>query len=251
MKKTHKDKITAIVPAYNEEKNILHVLKVLKQSPYIDEVICVNDGSTDNTLKIVKKIDGIGIITSKVNRGKGYAMAKGVQKAVGNYIFFIDADLHGLNSNHIKKLALTLISSRYDAVIGYPTYYKTDELFKPLSGQRGYAKKDLLPFLGSIAKKGYGIELYLNFIFKNKRVKLIPLDGAKNILKHKKQSYDVATKLFIIESFDILFEAIKQNNPLPQVIQSYLYPFNLKKPKKVSTQIDSFFYHIKKLLETL
>lgn len=244
--KKDKFKISAIVPAYNEEKNISNLLKKLLRSKYVNQIICVNDGSTDNTLKKIKQIRGITIINLEKNHGKGYAIAQGIKKAKGDIVVFIDADLVGLNDACIKNLILPLVKQEYEATIGYPAYNNLDELFKPLSGERAYFKKDLLPFLKTIKKKGYGLELYLNYLYKDKRVKLFPLKGVKHILKHKKQSYDVVAKLTLIEMVDILSEILKQKNPLSYLIRSYLHPFYLKKPKKLDLQINKLINYIKK-----
>jgi len=48
--------ISAIVPVYNEDKTVAKVVETLLNNPLINEVICVNDGSTDKSLTILKKI---------------------------------------------------------------------------------------------------------------------------------------------------------------------------------------------------
>ena len=67
-------KISIIIPVFNEEKTISRVLKKILNLKLIwkKEVIVVNDGSTDNTLKIIKKFKPRRIISYSQNRGKGY-----------------------------------------------------------------------------------------------------------------------------------------------------------------------------------
>jgi len=50
-------KVSAIVPIFNEEKNIEYVLQSLKKSFFIDEIICINDGSTDSSYKLIAKMN--------------------------------------------------------------------------------------------------------------------------------------------------------------------------------------------------
>lgn len=236
--------ISVIVPAYNEEKKIGDVLQFLTQSNLIDEIIVINDGSTDKTLNIIKTFKKIKLINFINNHGKSYAIVKGIEKSQGYIILFIDADLTGLNDSHLEKLIKPLISGKKDVVIGYPNE-KKDQIFRPISGERAYFKKDLIPYLKKMLKKGYGLELYLNYIFRNKKIKILPLDGLKSPPKYEKQSYDTYAKLFLIEGFDMLSEILKQQNPVSYLIKSYLYSFYIKKPKQNNNQINKLIKYIK------
>jgi len=237
--------ISVIVPAYNEEKGIAHVLKSLSKC-HVDEIIVVNDGSTDDTLNIIRQFDKHILINLKKNHGKGYAISTGIKKAKGDIVIFIDADLIGLNNEHIVKLTQPIIENKKDVVIGYPDLLSIDKLFLPLSGERSYRKKDLTPYLNAIAKKGYGLELYLNYLFRNKKIMIFPLTGIRAALKYEKQNYDTVAKLFLIESFDILSEILKQKNPVSYLIKSYFYSFYFRKPEIKNNQIDRLTKYIKK-----
>ena len=66
-----KKSVTVIVPAFNEEKTIRGVIKTLQKSPLLDEIICVNDGSTDGTKNILSKFkNDIITVNLKENKGK-------------------------------------------------------------------------------------------------------------------------------------------------------------------------------------
>ena len=72
MKKT----VSAIVPVFNEEKTVKVVVETLLASKLISEVICVNDGSTDKGLEILKSFGRkIKLIDLKRNHGKGFALS--------------------------------------------------------------------------------------------------------------------------------------------------------------------------------
>ncbi len=100
------NRISLVIPCFNEAKRIdllSHGLQKWKNNwPGKSEIIIVNDGSTDETLvairqnktlqKIQKQIP-LKIISYPDNRGKGYALKKGVEAAGGNFILTLDADM--------------------------------------------------------------------------------------------------------------------------------------------------------------
>ena len=113
--------VSFVVIAYNEEKNIIHTLtSILGQKGLSDyELIVVNDGSTDNTARLVSafanKHTHVTLIDNAINRGRGFARHEGVQKATGKYIAFVDADII-LPPNWLT--ACMRYMDRYDAVGG-------------------------------------------------------------------------------------------------------------------------------------
>ncbi len=68
-------KLLAVVPVHNEEDSITDTVNGLKEIDLIDEILIVNDGSTDNTQKVIETLD-VSYITFEKNMGKGYAMKK-------------------------------------------------------------------------------------------------------------------------------------------------------------------------------
>lgn len=93
------DELSVIIPAYNEEKVIrenLEKINVYLRGAFSRyEVIVVDDGSKDKTLEEVEKVpnDAIRVIKYFPNRGKGYAVKKGMLEAQYDYVLFLDADL--------------------------------------------------------------------------------------------------------------------------------------------------------------
>jgi len=89
-------KVSILVPAYNEEKTIEKTLKSLLKLNYpkhLLEIIAINDGSTDNTLKIMKKFEKHGVkVIDKPNGGKASALNAGLKIAKGDIIVCMDAD---------------------------------------------------------------------------------------------------------------------------------------------------------------
>ncbi len=89
-------KISIIIPVYNSEKYLEQCLdSVINQSLKDIEIICINDGSTDESYQILEdysKKDNRIIIISQDNQGISVARNQGIKKAVGEYIAFLDSD---------------------------------------------------------------------------------------------------------------------------------------------------------------
>jgi glycosyltransferase involved in cell wall biosynthesis len=114
-------KLSIIVPVYNEEKTIRQVLqKILKKDFGLNkEVIVVNDGSKDKTGEVLKRIKAkdLIVISYPENRGKGYALRKGFEKARGNILAIQDADLE-YDLKDLKKLVDILMNKNLKVIYG-------------------------------------------------------------------------------------------------------------------------------------
>jgi len=130
--------VSAIIPAYNEEQTIKKVIDVIRKSD-VDEIIVVNDGSSDRTAEIAKK-EGARVISHKKNAGKGAAMKTGVGNAKGNIIVFLDADLKSLTPKGVNMLIFPVKRNEADFVKSYYSHYKSKTgtsffLYRPLLRQ--------------------------------------------------------------------------------------------------------------------
>jgi glycosyltransferase involved in cell wall biosynthesis len=86
--------ISVIIPAYNAEKTISETIQSLQQQTFSDlEIIVINDGSTDKTLELLQSIDEPRLkVFSFENGGLPVARNRGIERATGEFITFIDAD---------------------------------------------------------------------------------------------------------------------------------------------------------------
>jgi len=117
-------KTTIVIPAFNEEKRIGKVLKSLLKYPY--QIIVVNDGSSDNTSKIVKEFGKVKLINNKTNLGQGASIRLGIQLALSSksdIIVTFDADGQH-RASEIKKF-IKKINAGYDVVLGSRFLKKT------------------------------------------------------------------------------------------------------------------------------
>jgi len=141
------NKIVVVIPVYNEEKTIGKVIQNLKKEDY-NNIIVVDDGSTDRTYDIVKK-EGVSLYRHIINRGLGGALNTGITAALNegaDIIVTFDADLQH-DVNDIKKL-LYYIEHGYDVAIG-------NRLTKGLN--KG------MPFIRRIGIRGLDFITYLLF----------------------------------------------------------------------------------------
>jgi len=86
-------KVAVLIPTYNNEQTLAGVIRDVQE--YSDDIIVVNDGSTDSTADLLKKFQRISLVSYAVNRGKGYALRKGFQRALDlgyDYVISIDSD---------------------------------------------------------------------------------------------------------------------------------------------------------------
>ena len=120
-----KDKsISVIIPAYNEgkyiEKAVREISNYLWKTFGSFEIIAVDDGSTDETLSILRnlssKVSGLKVLYNGKNMGKGYSAKSGVLSASGKYIMFTDTDL-SVPIDEIGKF-VKKIDEGADVVIG-------------------------------------------------------------------------------------------------------------------------------------
>jgi len=110
------NKICAVIPVYNEGKYIYQVVKETLQ--FVNTVIVVDDGSTDNSIEKIKNLENVKIISHKFNYGKGKALRTGFENAIQSefdFILTLDGDLQHQPEEILKFIQKI---SGYDIVIG-------------------------------------------------------------------------------------------------------------------------------------
>ena len=117
--------IDAIIPAYNEGPCLAQSLDNLLRNPYFCRVICVNDGSTDNTEAVMAEVkrkwgDRFVAVTQK-NTGKGGALMNGLNYATCDQVFLSDADTYVPPDQDGMGYMLAEIERGADAVGGIPS----------------------------------------------------------------------------------------------------------------------------------
>lgn len=108
------NKVSVIIPAFNEEKNIGTVINCIKKNKLVNEIIVVNNNSTDRTEEIAKSL-GVTTLFCEA-KGKGYAMEMGINHASHEYILFVDADICNYNEKFIDIMLFPLFQDTHDFV---------------------------------------------------------------------------------------------------------------------------------------
>ena len=139
-KKSENPKISIIIPMYNEEKNVLSIIRSIQNQNLQDiEIVCVNDNSKDKTLSILKQLKEedprITIITNKSNRGVIYNRIYGALESKGEYVTFVDAD-DGLCNPEILEKAYDVATFKYNQKIDV-VHYQTCGCQVDENGQMG------------------------------------------------------------------------------------------------------------------
>ncbi|MDP2672972.1 MAG: glycosyltransferase, partial [Nanoarchaeota archaeon] len=215
--KKKKEKISAIVPAFNEGKRISNVLRVLAQTKILDEIIVVDDGSKDETESIVKDLSKtfpkIKYLKNKINKGKAYSMDRGVKSSSGDIIFFSDADLKGLTTKAVEEIINPVLNNEVDMFIGARGNFMQRAVKKWAinSGERAL-RKEIWMKLPSYYKHRFRIEAGLNLFVKNfgKGYDYKIFDYSQT-LKEKKYGFLKGTFFRWWMNFDVAMAVIRFN----------------------------------------
>jgi len=190
--------VAAVIPAFNEEQNIGQVIEAIPD--FIDHVMVIDDGSSDNTSKIAKECHAI-VLKHSQNRGVGAAFSTGLQKALNlrvDVMVNIDADGQ-FNPKDIEKLILPIIENNAEFVTAsrfidkefYPKMPKIkfwgnkfmSSFISKIAGQKFYDvscgfraySKEAMFRLNLFGNFTYTQETFLDFAFKNIRIVEIPI----------------------------------------------------------------------------
>ncbi len=138
MKNKEREKISVIMPMYNEKRiksNLREVLKAFNKTlkGYDYEIIVVDDGSRVDCTGEARRVKSkqVRVVGYKKNMGKGYALKYGFQYCTGKYVVFMDADLE-LPPYQIKNFIDAMKKGRVDVVIGSKRF-KESQVYYPFT----------------------------------------------------------------------------------------------------------------------
>lgn len=196
-------KASIIIPAYNEEERIESVLQAVGKSELASEIIVVDDGSTDKTSQVAESSEVPSqLVRLPINKGKANALAKGVEEASYSTFLFLDADLVGLQSDHVDDMIKAYDErkdngeKKYDMVIGVfrKGRINTDisQRISPyLSGQRVLSTEQWNELLKKWEESdgSFGVEIALAMLsLENSwNTRKVKLEGVTHVMKEEKR----------------------------------------------------------------
>jgi len=200
-------KITAVIPIFNEGSHLKDVLDNILKISIIDEVICVNDGSVDDTGDILLDyIHKCRVISYGQNRGKGFAVATGLIEASGDVVLLLDADILNYTEKQIMDMVRPLVNNDAD----YTVRAVGLNMGKKISGIRAYWRKDIIHLLNMLMNSSrYGIEPILNKELKGKKVVYVRFVGSRHLAKYQKYPAEKMIKEYWKEFLSLAEESFK------------------------------------------
>ena len=128
--------VSVVIPTYNCSRFVGDAIEsVLAQTRVPDQIIVVNDGSTDDTAAVVQQYrDGRIVYIEQANGGIAAARNRGLSIATGDYIGFLDADDRWLPSMLERQLAL--LERQPDVICTFANFMRTDEIAKRELGEQ-------------------------------------------------------------------------------------------------------------------
>ncbi|HET6947921.1 MAG TPA: PIG-L family deacetylase, partial [bacterium] len=200
-------RVSCIVPAYNEAATIGGVVRAARACPDVDEVIVVSDGSTDGTASHAERAGADRVIVLPRNGGKGDAVLAALQWTAGDVILLLDADLRGLEADHVSQLLRPVLDRRAEMAVALFADDQRHVLLRPLSGQRAI-RRGLLTAEG-LPGSGFGLEMALDRAarLRGERVTWVAWLGVHHRSKRQKYGTVNGLRLKVRASSDLLRQA--------------------------------------------
>jgi polyisoprenyl-phosphate glycosyltransferase len=202
-------KVTAIVPAHNEADRIGPVLTAIRDASLVNEIVVVNDGSTDGTSATAAGYPSVRVIDLPKNLGKGGAMHAGAKSTDADVVLFLDADLLGLTGEKVDSIVRPVVEGKMEVCIGIFSGGRrlTDlaQVIAPfISGQRALHRSIFLGIPGIEGVRS-GIEVAMTKYFRANGIKMgtVSLDGCTHVMKEEKLGYMRGTAARLRMYYDI------------------------------------------------
>lgn len=215
-------KISCVICVYNEAARIRNVLDVVVGHPLLDEIIVVNDGSTDETVKVLSSYPAIRLVSYMPNRGKAYALSQGIRASRNELVIMVDADLAGLTQENITALVEPVATGKADVSLSLRrnslSFYRLIGI-DFVSGERVFPKSLLQDFLSEMERLPcWGGEVFMNrlIIARHLRVVIVHWQNVFNVRKFRKVGFWRG----IFEEFGMIWDALKVVSPLEVVRQN-------------------------------
>lgn len=178
--------VTTVIAALDEAQTVAEVVRAVRQCRRVQEIIVVSDGSRDRTGAVARQA-GADVIELARNVGKAGAVMVGVERAAGDVVVLLDADLIGLRPHHVEELLRPVLDDGVDMAIGVFNGDLVQNVLPSFSGQRAIPRFHLLRH-PELRDRGFGLERALAAIARRERwrVRRIELRELSHRLKEEK-----------------------------------------------------------------
>ena len=203
------NKLSCIIPAYNEGSRIKNVLDVVVGHPLINEIVVVDDASTDDTGEVVRLYEGVQLLVHKVNQGKSKSVYDGIKFSTGDTVMLLDADLVGITKENLTDLIEPVMKS--ESGVSISLRINAPKLWRVvgidyISGERVMPRQLIFQNIEEILTlPGFGLEVFLNKLIIKKHLKIcvVPWNNVISPYKYKKYGYCKGIKYDIKMMFEI------------------------------------------------
>ncbi len=200
--------VTAIIPAYNEETTIAQIVTTLRSSPYVSEVRVISDGSIDQTADRARQA---GAIVHEIHRqgGKGEAMLHALTHTDAPIVAFFDADLRGLNTEHVEQLVLPVLNGSRVMNIGLRdrgSWVTAITGHLPLISGERVLYRSVMEHIPAQYLRGFMVEASLNYFCRSHGLAYgaVKLRGLSMRRKYEKVGYGRAVLQYIRMFFQVV-----------------------------------------------
>jgi glycosyltransferase involved in cell wall biosynthesis len=160
--------VACLIPCYNESQRISKVLESLLLVPEIHQILCVDDGSTDGTARmIIERFPSVSLLCLPTNQGKTAAVRYGARRLTSEYVLIVDADLKNIRPAefslaiqsiqsfpHVEMLVLRRINK------GPLTRLARGDVL--ITGERILKRRSLLDVVETLPARGFQLEVAIN-----------------------------------------------------------------------------------------
>ena len=270
-------KVSVIVPMYNSDKTIERTIKSVLRQTYINiEVIIVDDGSEDDSIKIVKNImanDKRVILFRKKNGGVSSARNYGIRQSTGEYLFFLDADdeieenlinslLRSREKDTLPCCRMKIIDKNGSCGIYRKAQYCGEEIINGVLSNKiqGYAcgclfRNDKLTMFNEKIRYCEDMLFFISYIKNNNIGKLLFVDEVNgSYIYHQENSGTTRRKKGIIKNIESIQYAMKELDSITdymysRIIQNKknaLYEYELSRSDKNDIKYSTLHYPLMK-----
>lgn len=185
--------VSVIIPAFDEACTVAGSVGAARRHPEVDEVIVVDDGSTDATAQVASRAGG-RVIRLARNAGKAAALQAGVLAARNDHLLFLDADVHGHTDETLSRIMRPVVDGRFEMYVGIhargPWFDRLRRFCPILGGERALTRRlwDAVP---AVHKSRFQIEIAMNHSARmfQRGMGSEVIDGTTHFVKEQKYGF--------------------------------------------------------------